>query len=555
MQTAVDTRHQNSEATPVIVYATIVWNGVLIIASIALAITILGLSNFGNLGRPVQVFVSAVSIVPAILAGLAIIYTFKRNVNGRFLGMTLNYVGFILGILVLLHLWEFYFSFEILVDTIMANSTLLWGLPIAYFLFWLASKFEDNLSFSDLLTKVAIVVGGLTLIALILASNVLETANFILSTYANPATWIVTIAICIFGFLAWRLLLMGEYFGETPEQRVSWQGWMMLSPNIIGFMLFFAGPLLLSLYLSFTDSSVGQVPNVIGLSNYAELLSLEFQTQTDLTANLQDVMSFGFTPLGAIEMGDSRLVVGAKDQMFWISLRNTIQFCLLLVPLSTIPAIGLALVLNSKLPGVKFFRAIYFLPSIAAVVGTALIWRWLYDPTIGYFNYLISEGIRVLNNIGINATDPEIAWLTGPGVVLISIVFLSAWQVVGFNTVLFLAGLQGIPGVLYEAAKIDGANYWQQFRNVTLPMLAPTTFFVVITTVITGLQVFNEPFALFPSRPLPVDATTSVFYLYDRGFSRFEFGYTSAIAWILFAIIFGITFLQFRIQNTDAYDD
>ena len=264
---------------------------------------------------------------------------------------------------------------------------------------------------------------------------------------------------------------------------------------------------------------------------------------------------FGYTPLGAIELGSSRLVVAAKDTLFWLSLRNTLLFCLLLVPLSTIPALALSLILNSKLPGMKFFRAVYFLPSVAAVVGTALIWRWLYDPTIGYFNYLITELVNFLNSIGFQVTDPQVEWLTGPGIVLFSIVFLSAWQVVGFNTVLFLAGLQGIPKTLYEAATVDGANRWQQFRNVTLPMLAPTTFFVVITTVITGLQVFNEPFALFPSRPIPVNATTSVFYLYDRGFTRFEFGYASSIAWVLFLIIFSITFIQFRVQRSGAYED
>jgi multiple sugar transport system permease protein len=216
--------------------------------------------------------------------------------------------------------------------------------------------------------------------------------------------------------------------------------------------------------------------------------------------------------------------------------------------------LGLSLILNSKLPGVNFFRALYFIPSIAAVVGTALIWRWLYDPTIGYFNYIIGEIVNFLNStLGFNLSDPNIQWLTGPGVVLFSIVFLASWQAVGFNTVLFLAGLQGIPNTLYEAATVDGANRWQQFRNVTLPMLAPTTFFVSITTIVTGLQVFNEPFALFPARPIPVQATTSVFYLYNRGFNRFEFGYASSVAWLLFIIIFAVTLVQFRLQRSDAY--
>jgi multiple sugar transport system permease protein len=149
--------------------------------------------------------------------------------------------------------------------------------------------------------------------------------------------------------------------------------------------------------------------------------------------------------------------------------------------------------------------------------------------------------------------DPKIEWLSDPRVVLFSVVLLAAWQVVGYNIVLFLAGLQGVPRSLYEASKIDGANPWQRFVNVTLPMIAPTTFFVVITTMVTGLQVFNEPYALFPSRPIPENATTLVYYLYTKGFGQFQFGYASAVAWVLFFIIFTFTFVQFRLNRSQAY--
>jgi multiple sugar transport system permease protein len=156
--------------------------------------------------------------------------------------------------------------------------------------------------------------------------------------------------------------------------------------------------------------------------------------------------------------------------------------------------------------------------------------------------------------LGLGLADPQIRWLTEPSVVLFAVVLLAAWQVVGFNTVLFLAGLQGIPVEMYEAAGIDGANRAQRFRFVTLPLLAPTTFFVVITTAISGLQVFNEPYSLFPYRPIPIEATTAVYYLYDRGFPRAEFGYSSALAWILFVIIFLITLIQFRMSRSNAYE-
>jgi ABC-type sugar transport system permease subunit len=204
----------------------------------------------------------------------------------------------------------------------------------------------------------------------------------------------------------------------------------------------------------------------------------------------------------------------------------------------------------------KIFRAVYFLPSVAAVVGTALIWRWLYDPVIGFFNYIILQTVNFLNStFGANIVYERIEWLTSGSTMLLAIVVLAAWQVVGYNTVLFLAGLQGIPRELYEAAYVDGAGRWAQFRNVTLPMLGPTTFFVIITTVITGLQVFNEPYALIFQRPMPVEARTAVFHLYDLGFSRFQFGYASAVAWILFAVIFAVTLLQFRVNRSRAYQD
>ncbi|PJF21681.1 MAG: hypothetical protein CUN56_09845, partial [Phototrophicales bacterium] len=445
--------------------------------------------------------------------------------------------------------------------------------------FYISSFGEYNWKRSAffLLSVVTILFGMLHTQMLGALNDILQSFN---DPFENATPWFLLLGVLIFGTLGLRMLYMGQYFGETPDENAAWQGWLLLSPNIFGFMLFFAGPLLLSFYLSFSDSTAGATPNDIGLENYRKILSLETQwldqrnynaipllqlTQSSTPAldhlsvvrrSAQSVMSFGYRPLGTIHLGENvRLVIGAKDYRFWISLRNTLMFCMLLVPLSTIPAIGLALILNSKLPGVKFFRAMYFLPSVAAVVGTALIWRWLYDPTIGFFNYFISEFVDFINStFGTSIQDPAIQWLTGPGVVLFSIVFLAAWQVVGFNTVLFLAGLQGIPKSLYEAAQIDGANRWQQFTNVTMPMLAPTTFFVVITTIITGLQVFNEPYALFPSRPIPENATTAVFYLYTSGFQDFQFGYASAVAWVLFFIIFGITLLQFRLSRSEAYE-
>lgn len=546
---------------PMVIPVSIVWNIILGLGSVVLSITLFGQTGIAEeLGEVVQYFAAVFVLIPAIVAALSSLYLLQKKGLGRYLSMGLYFVGFVLSLVYLFHLWGVYFAFEPIVDGVMRTPWLLASIPIAYALFWVAGRFEEGSTPRTWIEMAAIGLGMLALIVLLISANILEGASNLLSTYADPLTWAVTVVMMIFGVMAYRMLHLGEFFGETPQERTAWQGWLMLSPNIIGFSIFFAGPLLLSFYLSFTNSSVGQVPEIIGFSNYAEIFSLQFETQDltlvnpDETINAQDALDIGYNVLATINLGDSRLVIGAKDVLFWRSLRVTLLFCLLLIPLAVIPAIGLALILNSKIPGMKFYRAIYFLPSVAAVVGTALIWRWLYDPTIGFINYTISNLIDFLNSFGLSLADPEIEWLTGPGVVLFSIVFLAAWQIVGYNTVLFLAGLQGIPNTLYEAAQIDGANRRQQFWNVTMPMLAPTTFFVMITTIVTGLQSFNESYALFPSRPLPINATTSVYYLYERGFARFEFGYASSLAWVLFAIIFTITLIQFWLQRNGAYE-
>ncbi len=155
--------------------------------------------------------------------------------------------------------------------------------------------------------------------------------------------------------------------------------------------------------------------------------------------------------------------------------------------------------------------------------------------------------------------DPKIRWLSTSDTALFSVAIMAAWRLIGFNTVLFLAGLQNIPGTLYEAATVDGANDWQKFRRVTLPLLAPTTFFVMITTVITALQVFEDIFIVMPGQnPAgPGNSTlTMVLYLYQKGFQRFEQGYASAIAWVLFLVIFTATLLQFQRQRSagSTYD-
>jgi ABC-type sugar transport system permease subunit len=255
-----------------------------------------------------------------------------------------------------------------------------------------------------------------------------------------------------------------------------------------------------------------------------------------------------------IVMGDNALVIGARDPLFWQSLFTTFRYCVFLLLFSIPPALGLAMLLNARIPGMKFFRAVYFLPSIAAVVGVALIWQWLYNPVIGYINYAMTNLVNALNPLfGGTLVDPEIAWLTDDNIMLFSAVIMAAWQVIGFNAVILLAGLQGVPKELLEAATVDGANGWTRFRKVILPLIAPTTFFVTVTTLISGLQAFTEMFVLFGNSTSNARLTT-VFYLYQQGFQRFQMGYASATAWALFAVIFVITLIQFRMsQSNRAY--
>ncbi|GAB4536674.1 MAG: hypothetical protein Fur0018_27330 [Anaerolineales bacterium] len=334
------------------------------------------------------------------------------------------------------------------------------------------------------------------------------------------------------------------------EQMLS--GWLFLSPNLLGFLIFFAGPLLLSFYFSFTDSDAFNPPNWVGLANYAKILNVTIKplaAPDQLAREVLDIKTYD--EVGRLTIGNRGLIFGAEDKLFWLALRNTITYALLVVPLSVIPALFLANILNSKLPGMKFFRAVYFIPSIAAIVGISLVWQWLYNATIGYINYFITLGVNFLNTaFHAGLIDPKIRWVSDERTALLAIVIIGAWQTIGFNTVLFLAGLQNIPGELYEAATVDGANAWQKFLNVTVPMLAPSTFYVLSTTSIQAMQVFEQVFILMNPPEGPNNATiTLVLYLYRNGFQNFKQGYASALAWVLFIVIFGITLLQFRQQR------
>jgi ABC-type sugar transport system permease subunit len=338
-------------------------------------------------------------------------------------------------------------------------------------------------------------------------------------------------------------------FGSRRDQEEALDGFLFASPNLLGFAAFFAFPLLFSLFVSFTAWDGLTDITWLGPDNFIKIFSLQFVT-VDAGQSASDVLKFGYSELARF----GSLIVGARDPFFWIALKNIGLFAVTAVPLATIPALGLAAVLNSKVPGVKVFRAIYFIPSVAGVLGVALIWKQLYNASVGFINYGLERLFALISLLpGVDIHAPQPQWLSSSSMALWSIVIFFAWYTIGFNTVLFVAGMQGIPASLYEAAEIDGANAWRRFRTITVPMLAPTTFFVVSTTTILALQVFTEPFILMgPQLPPsgPGNATlTPVVHLYQEGFRRFNQGYASALAWVLFLLIFTITLIYLRRQR------
>ncbi|MBL8132462.1 MAG: sugar ABC transporter permease, partial [Anaerolineae bacterium] len=271
--------------------------------------------------------------------------------------------------------------------------------------------------------------------------------------------------------------------------------YLFILPSLIHILAFLFIPLVLSFFLSFRDwtrPTFSDAP-YIGLENYEFL------------------------------MGDRR---------FWQSMGNSAYYTALSVPLGMAFSLAVALVMNQKLRGVYLFRTLFFMPVVSSWVAVSIIWLTLLDPNVGIVNYVLGWfGIQPINWLG----DPRSAM---PAIVLISI-----WKSAGFNMVIWLAGLQAIPQELYEAAAIDGANRLQSFRFLTLPLLAPTSFFMAVTGVIGSFQVFTPVYVL--TRGGPLDSTnTAVFHIYRRAFQEFDFGYASAQSWVLFGVIFIATLIQ-----------
>ncbi|MFC1996155.1 carbohydrate ABC transporter permease [Chloroflexota bacterium] len=272
-------------------------------------------------------------------------------------------------------------------------------------------------------------------------------------------------------------------------------GWLMASPWIIGFLVFFAIPMVSSLVLSFMEWDLISPPAFVGIENYIDMF------------------------------------VG--DPLPMHSLKVTLILAFFSIPINIVVGLAIAMLLNTEIKGLAIFRTVYYLPAVLAGVAVALLWRWIFSSEFGLLNLGLSL-------IGIEGP----AWLSDKATALPSFVIMRVWGV-GAMMVIYLAGLQSIPTEFYEAAKIDGANFWQRTFKITLPLLTPTIFFQLIVGLIFTMQIFTEP--LMMTNGGPANATLFyILYLYRQAFQYFNMGYASALAWLFFLVVLLLTLLVFR---------
>jgi multiple sugar transport system permease protein len=294
-------------------------------------------------------------------------------------------------------------------------------------------------------------------------------------------------------------------------RRESLWAYIFIAPWIIGFIVFTIGPMLASLFFSFTDYDIVDAPHWVGISNYTNLF---------------------------------------HDALFWHALGITFKFAAISLPLGLVFSYMIAVLLNSKIRGINIWRTIYFLPSVIAGVAVALLWVRIFDPKFGILNPFLEHVFGIKGP----------AWFGDPHWAIPALVIMSLWGV-GGNVIIYLAGLQGVPTDLYDAAKVDGATAWQRFRYVTLPMTTPVIFYNLVLGLIGTFQYFTEVYVISSSSggagaSLGGPARATLFYniyLYQNAFEYFHMGYASTMAWILFIIVLGLTLLIFRSSDMWVY--
>ncbi len=300
-------------------------------------------------------------------------------------------------------------------------------------------------------------------------------------------------------FSAW-LAELSPYFRKPTSRREMLLAFVFLAPSLLVLAAFVYFPIAWAFGISFTNWQVGgATTSFVGLKNYTD----------------------------TITSGDFRN-----------ALKTTVYFMVLKLPLDIVLSLGVALLLNQKLRGMSFFRVALFMPVVTSMVAAAAIWRVLYNPSTGLFNTL-------LNSVGL----PSQRWLRDPNLAMPSVVLVALWKGMGYNIVIFLAGLQNIGRVFYEAAEIDGANGWQRFRYITLPLLSPVTYFVLLIGIINSFKVFSLMHVMAPDGGPLNSVEVLVFYLYRLTFQQFKFGQGAAVSFILFAIVLGLAFIQQRVAE------
>ena len=292
---------------------------------------------------------------------------------------------------------------------------------------------------------------------------------------------------------------IGKKRGKLEQQNAAY---LLIAPSYLIYLFFVLIPVIWTIAMSFTDYNLSKAP-FVGISNYIQL---------------------------------------TKDPIFIKSVGNTLFYCLLAIVPAMLLGLALAMFLNQKLKGKGFLRTLFYLPNIFSMVAVSMAWLYLYDTTSGILN-------KVLKDLGMQA----VPWISSASMAMISIAIMSIWSTTGYNMILFLSGLQGIPDYLYEAASIDGATAWEKFIHVTIPMLKPTTFFVFVMACINSFQVFGQ--VLIVTNGGPMNSTTTIAHqIYRNGFEYYKMGYASAQAVVLMVIIFAITLINMRFGGGDEND-
>ncbi|MGH2806733.1 MAG: carbohydrate ABC transporter permease [Actinomycetota bacterium] len=289
--------------------------------------------------------------------------------------------------------------------------------------------------------------------------------------------------------------------GVLREMRREWTAYLMNAPGLLLFAVFTVYAVYTSFTLSFREWNILEPEKpFVGLDNYRRVL---------------------------------------QDGPFWDSIGHTVYFVLGSVPATMFIALGLALLLNQKIRALGWFRTAYYLPVITPLVIASIIWKWVYNGDFGLANYYLLK---------LGLIDQPLLFLSDPDLAMPAVIVMNIWKGVGFNMVVYLAGLQAIPGEFYEAADVDGAGAWQKFRRITFPLVAPTTFFLLIINTIGATKAFPQIFIMTNGGPPgPGGATTTaVFYIYTQAFKFFRMGYASALAYTLFILLFVISYAQFR---------